>query len=144
MTNVLRRMSKCLLRLLIPLSVVFFSLYWLNAKVLKVTLRIAAEHGLQVAHEAVNVALACCLLDDVFVIVIPKKKKKVSVLTAIPHTMHYVAIIALEGSFSGTRARLVCIQLVHDNVPETPRELLVVHLGLVLALAPPPGHLIWI
>ena len=40
------------------------------------------------------------------------------------------------------------VRLVDDVlvvvVPQAPGQLLVVHLGLVLPHAPPPGHLIWV
>lgn len=60
-------------------------------------LRREAQQVLQVAHEAVHVALARGLVDDVLVVV----------------------------------------------VAQAAAQLLVVHLGLVLPLAPPAGHLGW-
>ena len=41
---------------------------------LEVPLLVAAEHALEVAHEAVDVALAGGLLDDVLVVVISGEK----------------------------------------------------------------------
>ena len=68
----------------------------LDAAELEVALRVAAEEGVEVADELVDVALARRLDDDLLVVV----------------------------------------------VAQAAGQLLVVHLGLVLALAPTPRHLI--
>ena len=73
-----------------------FGLYfWMNTGYAKKLVRSVAEHSLQVAHEAVDVALPRRLVNDVLIVVVAKAS----------------------------------------------RQLLIVHLRLVLAVPPPPSNL---